>query len=115
MPFVAARDSRLRPTFLTKRPRLPIPALAGAVLALALWAGVASAQDSLATIQLLAPAPAPPTGVVANDVANDKGKALAVSWTASPDEKTNGVLVYRLLRADSADGPFTVIDSVAAG
>ena len=115
MPFVAARDSRLRPTFLTKRPRLPIPALAGALLALVLWTGAAMAQDSLATIQQLAPAPAPPSGVTASDVANDKGKALAVSWTASPDEKNNAVIVYRILRADAAEGPFVAIDSVAAG
>jgi hypothetical protein len=115
MPFVAARDSRLRPTFATKSPRLPIPALAGALLALVLWTGAALAQDSLATIQLLAPAPAPPTGVTASDVANDKGRALAIAWTVSPSEKTNGVLVYRILRADAPEGPFTAIDSVAAG
>ena len=126
MPFVAARDPGLRQHSLPQFPWRAIqgPALAGAI-ALAAWsvlagATPASAQDSTATAAPAAAvvlAPAAPTGVTVADVPNDKGEALAVSWTVSPDETAHPerILQYRLLRADNAAGPFAAVDSVAAG
>src|SRR5690349_21006150 len=116
MPFVAARDSRLRLSLPTRRSRRSFPALAGAVLAFVLWAGAAGAQDSTATAT--APvAPEAPQGIKVADVPNDKGEAVTLSWTASSDEKTHPerVLQYRILRGEAANGPFVAIDSAAAG
>lgn len=129
MPLVAARDSSLRPTHLSDRPRRVrlISSLAWAIAAACVAASVAPslAQDStlvvpdqaLANAPLLVAAPAPPTGVAAADVPNDKGRALAVTWKVSPDESAHPerVLQYRVLRAESAAGPFVAVDSVAAG
>jgi hypothetical protein len=114
MPFVAARDSRLRVSLPTIR--LLLPALAGALLALVLWTGAGRAQDSTATAAV-PPPPEAPQGIHVADVPNDKGESVTLSWTASSDEKTNPdrVLSYRILRAESANGPFVAIDSVAAG
>jgi len=62
-------------------------------------------------------APAPATGVKATDVPDDGGNSLAVSWTASPDEKAHPerVTQYFLMRATAPDGPYVAVDSVAAG
>ena len=87
------------------------------MLALALSAGGAGAQDSLATAppdSVLAAAPLAVSGVTVADVPNDKGRAVAVSWTASANE-LRSVTAYRILRADSQAGPFAAIDSVTAG
>src|SRR5262245_10692832 len=114
MPLEAVRDSRL--PISSSRGRLRL--LFGVVVALALCAGGARAQDSLATIQLEAPpAPAAPQGIHVADVPNDKGTAVTLSWTASADEKDHPerVTQYRIYRGSSADGPFAPIDSVAAG
>jgi hypothetical protein len=124
MPFVAARDSRLRPT-LPPHSRRSLRLLAFAAFLLAALAPGAFAQDSTATIALAADsvaapailAPAPPSGVAAVDVANDKGNAVTVTWQKSPDETAHPerVLQYRILQATSANGPFVAVDSVAAG
>ncbi|MEP7028091.1 MAG: fibronectin type III domain-containing protein [Candidatus Eisenbacteria bacterium] len=120
MPFQAARDTDLRRTPTPNRPWRPTPVLAGALAALCLLAGAATARAQDSTAVALAPAilaPAPPSGVASADVPDDKGEALAVSWTASPDEAAHPgrVLIYRLLRADAETGPFVAVDSVAAG
>jgi len=118
MPFEAARDTDLRWNPSSNRPRRPIPALAGGLLALALCLGPrgAAAQDStLAAPAILAPAA--PSGLTAKDVPDDKGEALLLSWTASPDEVAHPerVLQYRILRARGQFGPFVAVDSVPAG
>jgi hypothetical protein len=128
MPFVAARDSRLRPTPPPhSRRSFRLPAIAGtfALLLLAALAPGSGAQDSTATTALAADsiaapailAPAPPSGVAASDVANDKGNAVAVTWQKSPDETAHPerVLQYRIYQSTSANGPFVAVDSVAAG
>jgi hypothetical protein len=55
--------------------------------------------------------------VTAVDVPNDRGEALTLNWTASPDEKAHPerLLIYRILRADAQNGPFVAVDSVSAG
>lgn len=92
-------------------PRVPALAL---LLALALGACPARAAPSPAdTI----PAPAPPSGLLFADVPNDAGRAIDLTWTASPSEREGAGLVtgYLLLRAATPGGPWAVIDSVAAG
>jgi hypothetical protein len=61
--------------------------------------------------------PRPPSGLVALDVANDAGRGIDLSWKASPDDVPNATIVtqYFLARATSPGGPWTVVDSVAAG
>jgi hypothetical protein len=121
MPFQAARDTDLRPSLLPNRPSCPTWALAGA-LALGLLAAAArpapaQTPDTTAIAATAIVAPAPPSGVTVVDLPNDRGNAVVVSWKASPDEATNPtrVTVYRILRAESATGPFVAVDSVAAG
>jgi hypothetical protein len=128
MPFVAARDPGLRQSFPPQFQwrAIPAPFLAAVLLALALGTGTARAQGSAAgaptdsataAVATIVAAPAAPSGVTVSDVPNDKGEALAVSWTKSPDETAHPerILQYRLLRADNAAGPFVPADSVAAG
>jgi len=62
------------------------------------------------------PAPRPARGLVWKDVPDDAGRAVDLAWEASPDEGVAGrVDGYRLLRSESPGGPWTVVDSVAAG
>src|SRR5690242_12460012 len=100
MPFQAVRDSRRPHAPTATYPWRPAPALAGALVACALavlaaFAGrpalaQAPAVDSTAAATPPAPvAPAPATAVKAEDVPNDGGNSLAVSWVASPDEKAH--------------------------
>ena len=51
------------------------------------------------------------------DVPNDAGTSLALAWKLSPDDSAGAGLVtgYRLERATEPGGPWTVVDSVAAG
>jgi hypothetical protein len=61
-------------------------------------------------------APAPPLGLTAEDVANDRGDALSVHWQVSPDEtlRVGSVTGYVLERAAQQNGPWTA-DTLAAG
>jgi len=69
-----------------------------------------AAPDSIAPG--IAP-PQPASGLQAEDVPNDAGRAISLTWTPAPDEAT--VSAYRLERATTPGGPWTVVDSVAAG
>jgi hypothetical protein len=82
------------------------------LLAACFAAGPASAQQSPA-----APPPEPPSGLTVADVPNDAGTALTLSWKLSPDDSAGARLVsgYRLERATSTTGPWTVVDSIAPG
>ena len=73
--------------------------------------------DSTATLPTAALAPAPPSGLVLEDVPNDAGRALDATWKLSPDDSTGRHLVrgYLLERSESPGGPWTAVDSVAAG
>jgi len=59
--------------------------------------------------------PRPATGLVARDVANDAGRSIALEWTPSPDDAPGRVVQYVVERAESPGGPWTAVDSVAAG
>jgi hypothetical protein len=53
---------------------------------------------------------------VAVDVLNDGGGSIEVSWSLSPDDnKAGNVQGYRLLRAETASGPYTEVGSSVAG
>ena len=62
-------------------------------------------------------APRPPSGLVATDVPNDAGRGIDLAWKASPDDIPGDTLVtqYHLARSSTPAGPWTLIDSVAAG
>ena len=95
------------------RRRVPFAALLTAALAAGPAAG--APPDSLAAATTAAPAP--PSGLVVNDAPNDAGRALELSWKASPDDRAGGALVtgYAVERARSPGGPWTTLDTVAAG
>ena len=63
------------------------------------------------------PAPRPPSGLVATDVPNDAGRGIDLAWKASPDDIPGATIVtqYHLARSTTPAGPWTLIDSVAAG
>ncbi len=96
-------------------------AVAGRMRALAplllLLAGAAAAQTPPPAA---GEPPAPPraaSGLVASDVPNDAGRGIRLEWKVSPDDVAEGARVagYRLMRAETPSGPWTMVDSVAAG
>jgi len=90
----------------------------GGAFATMLGASLVSGReaDSLAAVGTL-PAPRPPSGLVVSDVPNDAGRALELAWKPSPDDQPgqNLVTAYLLERAPAPGGPWTRVDSVAAG
>jgi hypothetical protein len=101
--------------------RLALLALALCTLPFARGVSAQEAAPSDSTIAARTSAPAaapqPASGLVVKDVANDAGRALEVTWKLSPDDVAGQNLVthYVLERADSPGGPWTVVDTVAAG
>lgn len=61
-------------------------------------------------------APGPSTQLTWRDVPNDAGRAVELSWKASPDDIPGGTLVtgYVVERSENPGGPWTVVDTVAA-
>ena len=97
-----------------------------ALLLGALAASVLRAQTAApgARVDSAAPAPAaldtavsPPAGLVVHDVPNDAGRALDLTWEASPDDAPAGgrVTGYRIERSESPTGPWALVDSASAG
>src|SRR5262245_21297123 len=66
---------------------------------------------------LVPAAPRPPSGLIVKDVVNDAGRALDLTWKRSPDDEAGQTLVtqYRLERAPTPGGPWSVVDSASAG
>lgn len=64
-----------------------------------------------------APAPRPASGLVASDVPNDAGRAIQLDWKASPDDVAGRHVLsqYVVERAENPGGPWTTVDSAAAG
>ena len=98
-----------------------LPAMLALALLLAAPALAHAAAADSATVTTPAPgtppAPRPASGLVGADVPNDAGKAIRLDWRASPDDTAGARLVtgYHLARATSPGGPWTVVDSLAAG
>ncbi len=62
------------------------------------------------------PAPRAARGLTWKDVPDDAGRAVDLIWDASPDDGANGgVGCYYVMRSESPGGPWTLVDSVAAG
>ncbi len=92
------------------------PAAAMALLLL-LLATPALAQPGSADTATASPAPRPPSGLVAVDVPNDAGRAIELEWKLSPDDVPGSLTVtqYYLARSATPAGPWTIVDSLAAG
>ena len=62
-------------------------------------------------------APAPPAGLTYEDVANDAGNAVRLTWRKSPDDSVGlgRVAGYLLERGRSPVGPWETIDSLVLG
>lgn len=71
--------------------------------------------DSVPEAQLIPPAP--PTGVVARDIPNDKGGAITIGWEMSADDGAGAgnVTGYEILRSTSEGGPYDTIGTAAPG
>jgi hypothetical protein len=63
------------------------------------------------------PAPCPARGLTWKDVPDDAGRAIDLSWQLSPDDTLHLPTVqgYYLMRSENPGGPWTLVDSVAAG
>ncbi|HEY6867327.1 MAG TPA: fibronectin type III domain-containing protein, partial [Candidatus Eisenbacteria bacterium] len=63
------------------------------------------------------PPPRPATRLDWSDTPNDAGRAIDLTWTASPDDRPGLGLVsqYRIERAESVEGPWVAVDSTGAG
>jgi len=68
-------------------------------------------------LSVLTPPPAPVTGVVAYDTADDAGGSITLKWNLSPDDAKGAanLMEYRVLRAESPGGPFKLVKSVPKG
>ena len=84
-------------------------------VALTCGGGAVSAQTG-SPEQAPPPAPAPPSGLIYADVANDAGNAITLSWRKSPDDSLGLGLVkgYVLERGTSPVGPWVTVDSLVA-
>jgi len=62
-------------------------------------------------------APEPPSGLEVTDAPEDAGQALDLHWKPSPSDQPGTSIVsgYRIERATSPGGPWTVVDSLPAG
>src|SRR5258706_8283392 len=82
-----------------------------------LSAPTAAAQAPADSLKAAAALPHPPSGLNATDVPNDAGRAIQLTWTASSDDRPGAKRVghYLIQRAELPSGPYTLVDSVAAG
>ncbi|MFQ5608259.1 MAG: DUF6754 domain-containing protein, partial [Candidatus Zixiibacteriota bacterium] len=71
--------------------------------------------DTLPADTLAPTAPAPPSNVSARDNPNDKGGAIIVTWSLSPDDANGGIGGYKIYRATSPSGPFEEVGSAVSG
>lgn len=63
------------------------------------------------------PAPRPASGLTVADVPNDAGRAVQLDWKLSPDDVPGHHVVaqYVVERSETPSGPWSEVDSVAAG
>ncbi len=86
-----------------------------ASIVMALLARPAMAQPAADTLTLAAPTLAPASGLLGDDVENDAGRSLSLTWKASPDDRLGRVVGYYVDRAEDPTGPWKLVDSLAAG
>ncbi len=88
-----------------------------APLAVAWPAAAAALAQPAPGDTIAARAPRPASGLVATDVPNDAGRGIQLEWKPSPDDVPGATIVtqYYLARSESPGGPWSVVDSVAAG
>ncbi|MEE8417342.1 MAG: DUF6754 domain-containing protein [candidate division Zixibacteria bacterium] len=113
---------------LEKRPLLFIAF--ALLLILTVHSGLAKAQESISeapiidsdsgfifSYSLLAPQPGPPTDLTADDLPNDKGRAVTIAWgKASGDNSVfHTVIGYLLFRSPSPDTGFVLLTRLPAG
>ena len=96
---------------------MPRTVRSGGALALLLLVSLAAPGRAQTDTTGAAPAPRPASGLVATDVPNDAGRAIELTWKASPDDVEGGKAVtqYKVARSTSPGGPWTVVDSVGSG
>jgi hypothetical protein len=84
----------------------------GALLAL----GTATAAFAQDPAPPATPPPGAPSGLVVEDVPDDAGRSLRLSWTLSPDDAPGRTSVTRYLfeRSESPGGPWVRVDSAMA-
>jgi hypothetical protein len=76
-------------------------------------AAVEPAYDSLF---LKEKTPQPPFNIVAEDVDNDAGTAIRLTWDLSPDDFQGGnVMEYLILRSESTDGTYDTLGNTTQG
>jgi len=94
-----------------------LPAVVVVSLALVLTAHALAQPAAPDTATTSTTAPLPASGLVATDVPNDAGRAIQLEWKVSPDDQPGRGLVkqYVIARSESPGGPWTTVDSVAAG
>jgi hypothetical protein len=63
------------------------------------------------------PAPHPARALTWKDVPDDAGRAVDLVWELSPDDtlRSSALEGYLVMRSESPGGPWTLVDSVAAG
>lgn len=96
----------------------PAPTILSLFFALSAYAQtdstiVSPSGDSVGTV--VTTAVLPPMELRAEDVDNDPGGHIEVSWTLSESESLGLVDSYELLRSESATGPFVMVGNVAGG
>lgn len=86
-------------------------------LGLTLMCSAAHGAQAQSADSVAVQAPAPPSGLEFRDVANDGGRAIDLTWKLSPDDKAGSLRVsgYVLERTENLAGPWTLVDTVAAG
>lgn len=108
----AVKDSRI-----SRKTKLFLPLL---LLLLAASSSLVAQQDTgdvdLDTAQIVVTAepPAAPTNLLAQDTPNDAGTSMDVQWELSTDDEEQ-ITEYKVMRAESPDGPFTVVGETTKG
>ena len=97
--------------------RGPRRTISGPGLVLAAALALVAATAGASRVAAATPAPRPASRLTVRDVPNDSGHALDLDWFASLDDKPGLGIVrqYYVERSETVDGPWSVVDSAAAG
>ncbi len=77
---------------------------------------LSGSESAMDTLLLKEKTPQPPFNIVAEDVDNDAGEAIKLSWDLSPDDFQDGnVKEYVVLRSESAEGTYDTLGNTTQG